>query len=519
MKKYQRKERQLKNALRVFDQLNKLNCNCEIVNKLKSKIKKLADYLKFNGLNFAKKSKFAGLLVLALSYSNDFYAQSFAKKKTIGINKLLPNLDTQTIISNAKFADLDGDGDLDLILLYESTTYDDWVDYYSYGLVYFKNISSGNVINFQYEKTFFQYYAFTDHYWEIYNSFDGFNFNIVDLDNDGDYDILYNLSEDFGCTYDYENYEYDCLRSFSSKYIKNNGTNINPKFSNTPSTIFEVYNEDIGSYSDCIDIDGDKYKDIIYSTHVRKNISNIESIQFETISFESLNINGTLSKNFVFKDLDNDNDYDLLSSFWSSFNYSENTGSSILPEFNSFINNPFNLNINFGSNPGVFEDIDNDGWLDFIHERSGEFRFYKNSSTLPLNFENYVVNPFNLQNVPTNLKNLFYLDFNGDGKKDILCYDNKKIFFYLNNDGIQVNNDNFIKLYPNPGNEKVFIELPNKENQIHVKIHNSIGSEIHNSKFVNEMKIEIPTTGFASGIYYFEININDEKSRLKWVKK
>ena len=76
-------------------------------------------------------------------------------------------------------------------------------------------------------------------------------------------------------------------------------------------------------------------------------------------------------------------------------------------------------------------------------------------------------------------------------------------------------NDNSINLFPNPTNDKVYIEIDGLRNDIDVIIHDINGKIIKPFKLIaGEKKLEIDVKGFASGVYNVKF-VNKELSVTK----
>ena len=74
----------------------------------------------------------------------------------------------------------------------------------------------------------------------------------------------------------------------------------------------------------------------------------------------------------------------------------------------------------------------------------------------------------------------------------------------ITNTGINApNQNNELKIYPNPANEKVIIELENLIGQ-HLKIVNAIGQVVYDAEIKNK-KIEIDLSDLANGIYTVQV--------------
>src|SRR5690606_1657317 len=74
--------------------------------------------------------------------------------------------------------------------------------------------------------------------------------------------------------------------------------------------------------------------------------------------------------------------------------------------------------------------------------------------------------------------------------------------------------------YPNPFNEKLYIELKewNFQNG-YIVIYDILGKEIHRESIKNQEKIEIPTANWNKGMYFIEMQGLDERINWKVLKE
>lgn len=182
------------------------------------------------------------------------------------------------------FADLDNDGDMDLLA-------SDW------GIGPFKYYQNTGTA------TFPVFAAPVINPFGLTSLGQGCNATFVDLDNDGDFDLMVGT---------------DDFMNGGFKYFKNTGTKTAPAFAPVATNPFGLIPADFSS-------------------------------------------------NIAFADLDSDGDLDILSGkYWGDFAYYQNTGTITAPAFAASVNNPFGLSFPGIRLHPEFGDLDNDGDMDLL---------------------------------------------------------------------------------------------------------------------------------------------------------
>lgn len=123
-----------------------------------------------------------------------------------------------------------------------------------------------------------------------------------------------------------------------------------------------------------------------------------------------------------FVDLDRDGDFDILvGEAGGDFEYFENIGSTVEPNYGAPQYNPFGLKSADQISAPAFADLDNDGDFDLIvGERYGNLQYFENIGTANKpEFAEPVANPFGLEATYYNAFPVF-ADFDSDGDQDIL---------------------------------------------------------------------------------------------------
>ena len=471
--RYSRKKRQLNNHIERLKFLIKKNDISfeDIINKLISKIQKLIDFLN-NKISFNKLRITLGSLAIIFGLSSPNYtqAQTFAPPV---LNPAGISADTISQWGKAELVDLDDDGDLDL--LFSNAQYD--YNNYSYinGFTYEENYNPG--FSLPYTNPFNLQNPF------IFSDFSILNHNLIDLDNDGDYDILSNLSGIY-YSYDYSTYQYSTDLNSSFRYFENVGNPTLPQFTSPVTNPFGLINDSSFVCSDIVDIDGDGDLDII-------TINN-------SLDFSSYSYNAVLS-------------------------FIENIGDANSPIFSNPQLNAFGLNnIAFGSSP-AFTDIDGDSDLDLLilESYSGlNFKYRQNKGTLTNpQFQNQVLNPFGLLPDTSNQGTILspeFGDLDNDGDMDLIVGGEYGVTFYQNmsNPSSVIEEKYEFKIYPNPAID--FINIESNYNFDKIEIRDISGKLMRSIK--NPSKI-LSINYLNKGTYIMSLYKNNNKSSINFIKK
>lgn len=247
----------------------------------------------------------------------------------------------------------------------------------------------------------------------------------VDLDNDGDLDIL---------TGHYDG---------NFRYYENTGTASAPDYAPFALNPFSLV--DAGSYSilTVADLDNDGDKDILANQYgggvsfkYFENTGTASAPTFAAPVNSPFGLsNSAYAGSMQLLDIDADNDLDLYLFNGGSHYYFENTGSSSSPTFAAAVLDPFSLSST--TYQGRFFDFDNDGDLDILGASTGVVFYFENTGT-PQNatFATGVVNPFSIQITFPNIYGMELLDIDGDGDMDMM-YNNSETgdFHYYENIG------------------------------------------------------------------------------------
>ena len=487
---FSRKERQLKNHILKLDYLIKKSRGLltQEINNLIFKIKETISLLR--GVTSIKKLKYilGSLAFLFGLETNNIKAQSFSSPiiNPFGIT-LNSNITGENYYTGkAQFVDLDNDGDLDL--LYETLDID--TSYYSYYsnnvFVFHENLGSNtspqfsipikNPFNLTSPQNFSLYGSLLSH-------------NLIDLDNDGDYDLLASYSG-FYQNYIYGSYTYDQSAHTVFKYYENIGNPSIPLFAAQQTNPFGLELDSVIGISDVVDIDGDGDYDVISSIAVFGNQGYIQN---------------------------------------QDMGFIENIGTSNNPQFSNPQVNLIGITFPTSYYPIIpsFGDIDGDGDYDLLttpYDDNGnsEYKFLyqqnKGSSTNAI-MSLQAQNPFGLSpdtSYAGIIINSEIVDLDGDGDMDIVTsgfYGNNFLFFENNNSSTSVfDKSNEVSIFPNPA--KNILNIQTYKSFDRIEIIDQLGKTIINKDFYKTLNIST----LSKGMYTINLYKGNEKIYKRFSK-
>ncbi len=401
-------------------------------------------------------------------------------------------VETTTYWKNPDLVDIDYDGDFDLVY----GTAD--------GIMYlYKNIGTASSPSFQY---------YPDYFKIIKLSGSGGSASLADFDGDGDNDLLSGMWN--GKFY----------------YFRNDGTSEQPIF-NQVTTSFS--NLTVNSYSApvFVDIDNDGDYDIVSGAlngQVFLFENNNGTFTQNTTMFSSIDVGWSSIPSFA--DLDGDGDLDLLvrGETGTESKYYTNDGNNIFT-----VNTTTFSGVTF-PNYGrpTLADIDNDGDFDLIiGDNWGTVKYYRNDGTV--NTPLWVRSDAMFAGIEVDQgPHAGFADLDNDGRRDMILAEYNGNFTYYKNLFAPVTGvDNTIltsmpdnyKLnqnYPNPFNPSTTISysIPNvtmsgvEGSRVQLKVFDILGTEI--ATLVNEYKpagsyeVRFDANGLSSGVYFYSLNVN-----------
>jgi len=273
---------------------------------------------------------------------------------------------TNISASALAFADLDNDGDLDLLTIDGPGNFQ-----------YF--INSGTTTSPSFGTPQENPFGFTN--------IGASTLYFVDLDNDGDLDLM----------------SIDGPGNF--QYFKNNGTKTSPSYGSPQENPFGLTNMG-ASVLAFVDLDNDGDLDLLTidgpgNFQYFINNGTKTSPSFGTAQENPFGLYDMGASVLDFVDLDKDGDWDLMTIDGpGNFQYFINNGTKTSPSFGTPQENPFGL-YDMGASVLAFADLDNDSDKDLMTiDGPGNFQYFKNSSSNSI-FEKNHENPLILYPNPS----------------------------------------------------------------------------------------------------------------------
>ncbi len=320
--------------------------------------------------------------------------------------------------SSLDFIDINDDDDLDLF----------WGDFFSNSLYFIEN--QGNSISPDMQRISDVYPINSD---SVNTS--GFNMpRFTDIDSDGDYDLFVSVL-------------YDPTVPQSLMFYENTGNAQSANHILRTNDFLKML--DVGNNSSpvFVDIDNDGDLDLFIgsfnnpngSIHFLENTGTVSNPSFYYSDSQYFNIMSDLVVTPAFGDLDNDGDYDLLAGKLNgTIDFYLNNGTPVSANFQNSIllrnNNDDSIDVGSSSSPFLM-DVDGDSDLDLaIGGFNGTLSFYENTGN-PASYE-FTSNPayFGTLDIGDN-STPFFIDYNEDDVLDLFSGSRNGEMFYFRNDG------------------------------------------------------------------------------------
>jgi hypothetical protein len=345
---YSRKKRQLSRLVEELSQrVEAKSQDSAIIHRLKLRIKFLIQEM----TGFVSKLQLKRILgafavVFGLTYTAQAQVFLPAVQNPFGITT------PAEIYQFPEFADLDNDGDLDILA--GSV----------YGTVfYYQNTGTATAPAFG--------TPIQNPFGFVPDSTVQLNFpTIADIDGDGDLDLLF--GEYYG----------------TLSYYENTGTATVPNFATRVLNPFGLAATYSYGFPDFVDIDSDGDMDLMVGEYYGnlQYFQNIGTLTVPNFAAPIANPFGLTASTYgvsfpEFADFDQDGDQDLLlGQYGGNFVYFENTGSAVVPAFAAPQTNPFSLTPTYLLAFPAAADLDGDGDPDLLSgEYYGTFEYFENT--------------------------------------------------------------------------------------------------------------------------------------------
>jgi len=344
---YAQKERQLKGSVKKLQiLLNSPDENYSSqIEKLIQKIRKLVQEL-LHVISHTELKRILGAVAIyiGISFANQTSAQSFLAPQQNPFG-----LVSTTGLASPAFTDLDGDGDMDLLVGEEDGV-----------MQYFEN--TGSATDPQFAAPQRNPFGLNSSYYFALPEF-------ADIDGDGDMDLL--VGEYYG----------------AMQYFENTGSVSAPQFAVPQANPFGLDSTYVISMPDFADLDGDGDLDLLVgeyygAMHYYENTGTTSNPQFGAAQLNPFGLDSTYYVSFPdLADLDGDGDLDLLvGEQYGTMQYFENTGSATEPQFDAPQKNPFGIVTAYYTAIPAIADLDGDGDLDLlVGEQKGSMQYFQNS--------------------------------------------------------------------------------------------------------------------------------------------
>lgn len=225
-----------------------------------------------------------------------------------------------------------------------------------------------------------------------------------------------------------------------------------------------------------------------------------------------------------FVDLDNDGDKDFMAGDYAgNFFYFQNTGTASAPAFAASVQNAFGLAMTTGGySTTCFVDLDGDGDKDMFSSNGPSFDYFQNTGTAAAPaFAAVMALPFSLTTIGTNngASNSF-ADINNDGDLDMISgISTGDVIYYENTSPTGIKNHvlfSGLSIYPNPTNSNVTLQS-NSRAELSIEVTNVLGQVV--SSFKTDLQTNTVSLPETKGVYFVKVtNTANESNTYKIVK-
>jgi large repetitive protein len=330
--------------------------------------------------------------------------------------------------------DLDGDGDLDLV-----------IGGYN-GLLFYRNVGDKTHPVFESDTTVFA----------NINSLIGSDGKpaFADLDGDGDLDLLVGTGESLS----------GGPESGLTLGFRNIGTKSAPIFAFDSALVVGLPKFSYNSYPALADLDGDGKIDLLLGSdggslaYYKNTGSKTNPVWTSTSGVFASVESSTYWKNPILYDIDGDGDLDLIYGTSNGLIYFyQNVGTTTAPKFAN-VASYFKVVKSSGAATVSFGDFDNNGTLDLLSGSAvGSFQYFANGGSKAQPALASKTGTISLLN-PASYTAPVFIDIDGDGDLDIVSGSlGGKLYCYLNNKGSYTENT---KIFATVNNNSIYFSAP-----------------------------------------------------------